>query len=146
MKIVLSQIFFICIVQLCLQQIKSAKETLVTFYEDRDFKGAKFSTIVKEGQCHNLNSIDKRSSSVIYCVKWVFIITWNKIKKFVIKINTGGACLFVYDQPNCGGNWKQISPVVNNHNRLSEWDFNDKIRSVQFCSNFPGKSLFVCLY
>lgn len=84
------RIFFICIVLLCMQHIKVATQTTKTttakqlktadviFYEDEYFntrpnwppkKVEQHTVTVKEGQCHNLDKFNKKTSSVIslYC-------------------------------------------------------------------------------
>lgn len=67
MKSSLSRILFICVVLLSVLRIKSAEEINIRLFDHVNFEGDQHTVTVKEGQCHNLDGLNKRVSSVIYC-------------------------------------------------------------------------------
>ena len=60
------------------------------------------------------------------------------MQELIAKINTNGACVYVNEDINCKGKWEQISPFTTSHDNLADIGFNDKISSVEFCSNYES--------
>lgn len=88
--------------------------TKVQFFEHANFQGITF-TVYMSGPCINVPDYFNDLTS---------------------SINTGGACIMLYDGSNCSGRRITVAPGTGCHNWLDGCglNFNDKTSSASFCT------------
>lgn len=85
--------------------------TLVSYYDDADFRGESYMRNLNPGRCVNSAAFNKRIGS----------------------INTHGNCVTLYEDWDCKGDNRKLQSGSEGHSDLKIIGFNDKTSSMRLC-------------